>query len=83
MFSVKVPVLSEQITLIQPMVSEAIIFFTRAFCLLSLIILIDRDTATMVGSPSGTAATISTILVMNASITASKCRPPWRAKEIS
>lgn len=63
MFCVKVPILSEQITLIQPMVSEAIISLTKAFCLDSLMILMERKTATIVGSPYGTAATIKTILV--------------------
>ena len=61
LFSVKVPVLSEHITLTHPIVSEAIIFLTSAFCFDSLIMLTDNDTATIVGSPSGTAATISTI----------------------
>ena len=67
MFSVRVPVLSEQIILIQPIVSQAIIFLTSAFSRDIFIILSASETATIVGSPSGTAATISTILVINAS----------------
>ena len=55
----------------QPMVSEAIIFLTSAFCFESLMMLIERETATMVGSPSGTAATIRTMLVIKASVIAS------------
>ncbi|MPM91596.1 hypothetical protein SDC9_138727 [bioreactor metagenome] len=46
-------------------------------------ILIERDTATIVGSPSGTAATIKTMLVTNASITSSICKPSFIANEIT
>ena len=83
LFSVSVPVLSEQITLMHPIVSEAIIFFTSAFCLESLIIFTDRETATMVGSPSGTAATMRTIDVTNASRTSCGKSPPCNEKEIN
>ena len=78
-FSVRVPVLSEQITLMQPIVSQAIIFLTSVFCFDILMIVIASDTATMVGSPSGTAATISTMLVMNASGTVSREAVPFAA----
>ena len=64
-FSVSVPVLSEQITLMQPTVSQATIFLTSAFCFAMRAMLMEREIATMVGNPSGTAATISTIDVMN------------------
>lgn len=79
-FCVSVPVLSEQTTLIQPTVSQAIILRTSAFCFDILIILMARDTATMVGSPSGTAATISTMLVINASDTVSREAVPFDQK---
>ena len=72
LFSVSVPVLSEHITLMHPTVSHATIFLTSAFCLAIFITLSASDTATMVGSPSGTDATISTMLVMNTSCTLSK-----------
>ena len=58
--------------LIQPTVSQAIIFFTRAFSRDILIMFNASDTATMVGRPSGTAATIRTILVIKASDTVSQ-----------
>ena len=79
LFSVRVPVLSEQITFTQPMVSAAIIFFTRAFSRESLITERESETATMVGRPSGTAATISTMLVTKASMTCSISSVPARA----
>ena len=71
-FSVRVPVLSEQMTLMQPIVSQAIIFLTSAFCRAMRAMLMEREMATMVGKPSGTAATISTMLAMNASEMVSK-----------
>ena len=45
--------------------------------------MIESETATIVGSPSGTAATISTILVINASIIESKLILFVTANEIS
>ena len=66
-FWVNVPVLSEQITLMQPMVSHATIFLTSAFCLDILMMFTARHADTMVGRPSGTAATISVMEVVNAS----------------
>ena len=58
--------------LTQPMVSQAIIFLTRAFSRDILMMLRARETATMVGRPSGTAATMRTMLVMKASDTVSR-----------
>ena len=63
-FSVRVPVLSEQMTLMHPTVSLATIFLTSAFSRAMRAMLMEREMATMVGSPSGTAATISTMLAM-------------------
>ena len=51
-------------TLIQPLVSQATIFLTSAFCFAILAMLMEREIATMVGKPSGTAATISTMDVI-------------------
>lgn len=82
-FSVSVPVLSEQMTLIQPMVSQAIIFLTSAFCFAMRAILMDREIATMVGRPSGTAATISTMLVMKILLTLSKDAAPCTHRTMS
>ena len=65
----RVPVLSEHITFTEPIVSQATIFFTRAFSFAIFITFTASDTATIVGSPSGTAATISTILLINISDT--------------
>ena len=62
---------------------DAIIFLTSVFCFDNLIMLIDNDTATIVCNPSGTAATINTILVTNASMTSSSTSPPCVAKEMS
>ena len=76
-------VLSEQMTFIAPIVSQAAIFLTRALCFDILIMFIASETATMVGSPSGTAATISTMLVMNASETVSSEAVPLAMKEAS
>ena len=64
----------------QPMVSHATIFLTKAFSLDILIILIAKQIATVVGNPSGTAATISTMLAMNASETVETLAVP-RAKK--
>ena len=48
-FSVSVPVLSEQMTLTQPMVSQATSFFTNAFFFDILMTLMASETATIVG----------------------------------
>ena len=53
-------------TLTHPTVSQATIFLTSALCRAILAMLMEREIAMMVGSPSGTAATISTMLFMNA-----------------
>ena len=49
------------------MVSQATSFFTKAFFFDILMTLMASETATIVGRPSGTAATIKTIDEMNAS----------------
>ena len=59
-------------TLTDPIVSQAIIFFTRAFCLESFITLIASEAATIVDKPSGTAATIRAIADIKASEMTSK-----------
>ena len=82
-FSVSVPVLSEQMTFIAPIVSQAAIFLTRALCFDILIMFIASETATIVGSPSGTAATISTMLVIKASEIVSSEAVPLEIKEAS
>ena len=64
-----VPVLSEQITLTAPVVSVAIIFLISAFSFASFIIFSANETATMVGNPSGTAATNKIIQEINNSCT--------------
>ena len=66
-FSVSVPVLSEQITETHPTVSAATSFLMSAFDFASFKTLRERAMAAVVGSPSGTAATIKTIASMNAS----------------
>ena len=75
-FSVNVPVLSEQMKVTQPMVSQAMSFLTKAFCLAILSTLIARLMATMVGRPSGTHATMSTMAEMKASPTPVQVMPP-------
>lgn len=66
-FCVKVPVLSEQMQLVEPSVSTDYIFFTNTFFLCIRFAVRARDTVTVIIRPSGTAATIipiqNTILV--------------------
>ncbi|KKC30302.1 hypothetical protein CDSM653_00781 [Caldanaerobacter subterraneus subsp. pacificus DSM 12653] len=57
LFSVKVPVLSVQITFVQPRVSTAGSFLIKAFLLSILCTPIAREIVTTAGSPSGIAAT--------------------------
>ena len=83
LFSVNVPVLSEHITFTLPIVSQATIFLTKAFCLAILIIFIERETATIVGKPSGTEATIKTMLVIKASEIFTKLASPILIKLIN
>lgn len=66
-FSVRVPVLSEQIWVAPPMVSEEAIFLTRllSFCILALEKLSEIVTAS--GRPSGMATTTTVIPMMMAS----------------
>ena len=50
--------MSEQITVAQPIVSDATSFLTRQFCRAILSMFIASDTVTIIGSPSGTATTL-------------------------
>ena len=83
MFSVKVPVLSEQITLTQPTVSAATSLRISAFDLASLSTFKVSDIAAVVGSPSGTAATIKTIASTKQSCTEKKLKLPESASLIT
>ena len=56
---VSVPVLSVQMTVVAPIVSQAWSLRTRLFCLSILRMLSARLTVTLSGSPSGTATTTS------------------------
>ena len=82
-FSVSVPVLSEQMTLTEPIVSHATIFLTSAFSLDIFMMLSARAIAMMVGRPSGTDATMRTMLVINASEIVSKLAVPLLRKVMS
>ena len=59
LFCVIVPVLSEQITSIEPSVSTACICFTIVFFFARLDIPIDNEIVITAGNPSGIAATAS------------------------
>ena len=63
-FLVSVPVLSVQITVVAPIVSVACILRTRLFVLSILLMLIASDSVTDIGSPSGTATTMSVTATM-------------------
>ena len=63
-FSVRVPVLSVQITVAAPIVSQAWSRRTKLFSLSILRMLRARLTVTLIGSPSGTATTISVTAIM-------------------
>ena len=63
-----VPVLSVQITVVAPIVSQACIFRTKLFVFNIRRMLSARESVTLIGRPSGTATTISvtaTITVCN------------------
>ena len=64
LFMVSVPVLSVQITVVAPMVSQACSLRTRFLTLSILRMLNARLTVTLIGSPSGTATTISVTAIM-------------------
>ena len=68
LFFVRVPVLSEQITLLHPKVSTAGNFLIIAFFLAILVTPIDSMIVTTAGNPSGIAATASPTDVINISI---------------
>ena len=57
-FCVSVPVLSEQITVAEPIVSQATSWRTSAFARVIFRIARASDTVTLIGSPSGTATTM-------------------------
>ena len=64
LFSVSVPVLSVQITVAAPMVSQAWSLRTRLFSFSILRMLRARLTVTLMGSPSGTATTMRATAIM-------------------
>ena len=57
-FSVRVPVLSEQMTVAEPMVSQATNCRTRLLARVILRMAKASDTVTLMGNPSGTATTM-------------------------
>ena len=63
-FSVNVPVLSVQMTVTAPIVSEACSFLTRLFDLSMRLMFSAKASVTAMGSPSGTAITISVTAIM-------------------
>ncbi len=65
LFWVRVPVLSEQMTWVQPRVSTAVSFLITALCWLIFVTPMERTTVTTVASPSGMAATASDTATMN------------------
>ncbi len=69
LFWVRVPVLSLEITVVEPRVSTAFNSFTIAFFLAILRIPIDSTTVITVGNPSGIAATANDTLIKNKSST--------------
>ncbi len=58
LFCVSVPVLSEQMTVAEPMVSQATSCRTRLLARVILRMARASDTVTLIGSPSGTATTM-------------------------
>jgi len=63
-FCVSVPVLSEQMTVAEPIVSHATSCRTRAFSRVMRRIARASDTVTLIGSPSGTATTMTMTMYM-------------------
>ena len=63
-FSVRVPVLSVQITVTAPMVSQACSFLTRLLLFSMRLIFRASDSVTAIGKPSGTAITMSVTAIM-------------------
>ena len=68
LFSVSVPVLSEQITLLLPSVSTAGNFLIIAFFFAIFVTAIERIIVTIAGNPSGIAATANPTEVINISV---------------
>lgn len=66
-FRVNVPVLSEQMWVAPPMVSDEASFLTRQFYLFILAEANDREIVTASGSPSGIATTMTVIAMMTVS----------------
>jgi len=71
-FYVKVPVLSEQIVVAPPMISQLASCFTRLFSSFILFTLYASAIDTAKGRPSGTATTIIVTAVINALTTSFK-----------
>ena len=74
LFLVSVPVLSVQMTVAAPIVSQACSLRTRLFCLSIRLMLSARLIVTLMGSPSGTATTIRvTAIMMELSVKVTIC----------
>ncbi len=58
LFCVSVPVLSEQMTVAEPIVSQATSWRTRLLARVIFCMARASDTVTLIGSPSGTATTM-------------------------
>ena len=76
LFWVSVPVLSEQMTWVQPSVSTAVSRRITAWCLLMLVTPMLSTTVTTVASPSGMAATARDTATMNVLSTVSSVNSP-------
>ena len=76
LFWVSVPVLSEQMTWVQPSVSTAVSRRMTAWCLLILVTPMLSTTVTTVASPSGIAATARDTATMNVFSTVSRENSP-------
>ena len=76
LFWVRVPVLSEQMTCVQPSVSTAVRRRITALCWLILVTPMESTTVTTVARPSGMAATASDTATMKVSNTLSSVREP-------
>ena len=64
LFCVRVPVLSVQITVTAPIVSQACNFLTRLLLFNILLMFRARASVTAIGSPSGTAITMSVTAII-------------------
>ena len=61
---VRVPVLSEQMMVVQPSVSTLISLLTKALCLIILLVPSARQVVITAGSPSGIAATAKATAIL-------------------